>query len=365
MQTKVYFASSVPAALEVARQELGEEAMLVSSRPAPAEARQYGRLEVTFAWNPSEAAAPGDTRLDEQLLGKPPTSQMDEIRQQLAALRLAVGGHANSNARRIPTEDSWVAGKLIENGLSRAMAEEIASEAADKPGDPEAAAICALTRRIPVAAPSESRVIAFIGPAGRGKTTSLVKIAMESGLSRRIPVRIYTAGAHGIGANEQMARFAAILGTPWQACESLASLDLALNGDQWKGLVLIDTPGISPADTNELSELARFFTARPEIERHLVLRAEATSADMQDVISRFSGMKPTRLLFTGLDEASSAASMVETLIRSGIPAAFAGTGHTIPEDLAELNPERLARCVWAGNNAFATVDRARLVLAAA
>ena len=35
MQTKTYFASSVPAALEVARQELGEDAMLVSSRPAP------------------------------------------------------------------------------------------------------------------------------------------------------------------------------------------------------------------------------------------------------------------------------------------------------------------------------------------
>ena len=36
MQTKTYFASSVPAALEVARQELGEDALLVGSKPAPA-----------------------------------------------------------------------------------------------------------------------------------------------------------------------------------------------------------------------------------------------------------------------------------------------------------------------------------------
>src|SRR5947209_7097570 len=35
MQTKTYFANSVPAALEVARQELGPEAMLVTSRPTP------------------------------------------------------------------------------------------------------------------------------------------------------------------------------------------------------------------------------------------------------------------------------------------------------------------------------------------
>src|SRR5580704_12073231 len=52
MQTRTYFASSVPAALEVARKELGEEAMLVNSKPSSPEARPYGRLEVTFAFDP-------------------------------------------------------------------------------------------------------------------------------------------------------------------------------------------------------------------------------------------------------------------------------------------------------------------------
>ena len=56
MQTKTYFATSVPAALEVARQELGQDALLVGSRPAPTAARQYGRLEVTFAFDPKEPA---------------------------------------------------------------------------------------------------------------------------------------------------------------------------------------------------------------------------------------------------------------------------------------------------------------------
>ena len=57
MQTKTYFASSVPAALEVARKELGEDAMLVTSKPASAEARPFGRLEVTFAYDPKPTAA--------------------------------------------------------------------------------------------------------------------------------------------------------------------------------------------------------------------------------------------------------------------------------------------------------------------
>ena len=162
-----------------------------------------------------------------------------------------------------------------------------------------------------------------------------------------------------------MARFAAILGTPWQAYESLASLNLALNGGGWKGLALIDTPGISPADRNELRELGQFFAARPDIEKHLVLRADATSADMLNVIARFSSLAPTRLLFTGLDEACSAAPMIETLIRSGIPAAFAGTGQQIPEDLEEVNPERLARSGWANSAASSAIKQARFALAAA
>src|SRR5580698_3309712 len=98
MQTKTYFASSVPAALEVARQELGEEALLVSSRPAPPQARQYGRLEVTFASN-AEESPQSHTGTG---------SQMDEIRRQLTALRQAVGGPDACH------EDHWIAGKLIE-----------------------------------------------------------------------------------------------------------------------------------------------------------------------------------------------------------------------------------------------------------
>jgi len=195
--------------------------------------------------------------------------------------------------------------------------------AAGKPGDPQEAALQELTRRISIAPfiemkAGESRTMAFIGPPGRGKTTSLIKLAIQRGLAARVPVRIYSAGAHGVGAQEQMARYAAILGVPWHAYESLDALNLALTGDGWRGLALIDTPGISPADRNELEEFRRFFSARPEIETHLVLRANACSADILQVLTRFSGLTPSRLLFTGVDEARDPVSMTDVLIRGGI-----------------------------------------------
>ncbi len=299
MQTKAYFASSVPAALEVARQELGENALLVSSKPTPPQARKFGPLEVTFAWDPKDVSA--------------------------------------KNPATSPVRPGLLAARLVEAGLSRETAGDIAS-------------VDQLASRIPVARfaemkPGENRTLAFIGPPGRGKTTSLVKIAVNLGLARRVPVRIYCAGAHAIGAREQAARFAAILGVPFQACESLADLNLTLNPDEW-GLGLIDTPGISPADQSEFGELKDFFVARPEIERHLVLRADASSADMLHMMSRFAGLAPSRMLFTGMDEAIRVGPAIEALIRGGIPATFTGTGQQIPEDLEEVSADRLARAVW-------------------
>ena len=79
MQTKTYFANSVPAALEVARQELGPEAMLVTSRPTPEHARHFGKLEVTFAFD----SAPAEPALKS-------SSELEDIREQLTALRMAI-----------------------------------------------------------------------------------------------------------------------------------------------------------------------------------------------------------------------------------------------------------------------------------
>ena len=329
MQTKSYFASSVPAALELARKELGEEAMLVTSRPAPADARVFGRLEVTFVWEPKAAGAPasvqaastpfGALRALQSSRAAQPMSELDEIRREISALRSGLGVRA---VRPVAAQRDLAA--IIPQ----------ASFAEIKPG--------------------ESRTVALVGPTGRGKSTTLVKIAMKFGLARRVPTRIYSAGSHGICGEEQMARFATILGVPFQACESLESLALALSGDPWKGLVLIDTPGLSCSETGDIASFGNFFARRPEIEKHLVLRADTRSADMTSVISRFTVMGVSRLLFTGLDETGSLSDVVETIVQTKIPAVFAGTGQEIPEDLELIDVASLARGV-SGEDAMAAV----------
>ena len=111
---------------------------------------------------------------------------------------------------------------------------------------------------------------------------------------------------------------------------------------------LIDTPGLSPSDRVEYNEFTSFFSRRTEIEKHLVLRADSTSADMNHVISRFKTIAPDRLLFTGLDEAMSTAAAVDTLVRSGIPATFVATGQRVPEDIEEADNKKLVAAAREG-----------------
>jgi flagellar biosynthesis protein FlhF len=95
-----------------------------------------------------------------------------------------------------------------------------------------------------------------------------------------------------------------------------------------------------------MAEFRSFFAARPEIEKHLVLRADTNLADIASMIGRFEGLEPSRLLFTGMDETPRMTSVAETLMRSGIPGTFCGTGQRIPEDIEEISPERLAQALW-------------------
>src|SRR5215831_11838496 len=73
MKLKSYFSGTVEAAIALARNELGEEALLVNARPATPETRYLGDYEVVFGVQDDGSAAPasapwhGANRLAEEL----------------------------------------------------------------------------------------------------------------------------------------------------------------------------------------------------------------------------------------------------------------------------------------------------------
>ncbi len=62
MKLKSYFSGTVEAAMELARKELGEDALLVNARPATPETRHLGAYEVVFGVTSRSARIGGRCR---------------------------------------------------------------------------------------------------------------------------------------------------------------------------------------------------------------------------------------------------------------------------------------------------------------
>lgn len=368
MRLKSYFAATVEAAIEQARQEMGEEALLVNSRKAPPEARHLGECEVVFA------AAEGLPAAAEP--GPPAAAEgWDRLAREVAGLRRQVERTAATLTRSVwfastlpslAPEAAETLAQLAAAGLSRDLAREIVEQArrrclpewasrraeagGDAPLDAErwrAAVASEISARLEVEAtlgvPGEVRaVVALVGPPGAGKTTTLVKMAATYGLAARRPVQILSADTLRIAAAEQLRTYAGILGVGFQVADSAGGLAQALEEHRRKDLILIDTPGLSPQDQEAGRELARFLTQQPEVDIHLVLPATMKTDDLARATGRFETFQPRKLIFTRLDETEALGSVVTLLARTGMPCSFLATGPQIPEDLAPATRERLA-----------------------
>lgn len=369
MRLKSYFAATVEAAVAEARRELGEEALLVNSRKAPAEARHLGEYEVVFAAGPekaagaADAAQPGSEEWRDRLV-----AEVACLRRQVerAAAALAQSAAAARTVAQQAPGWSEAMGHLIAAGVGPELAADIVERArlraqppapANKRGRARTAArtdaarmraalASEISERLPVDATlgrpgAARRLVALVGPPGAGKTTTLVKLAVTHGLAARRPAQILTADTARINAAEQLRVCAGILGIGFQVVETPAALGQALEEHSNKELILIDTPGLGPKDVDQGADLAKFLASHPEMDTHLVLTATMKSADLSRAVDRFSIFGVSKLLFTRLDETETCGSILDQALRTARPVSFLGTGQQIPEDLEPASRERI------------------------
>ena len=104
MKIKSYFASSVEQAIQEARQELGTEAMLITSRRSAPEARHLGAYEVVFgaAAIPKRAPTPRPPSKDLSAELQVLRAQLEDIKRVLQLNNARAQGSRSGNRRAVP-----------------------------------------------------------------------------------------------------------------------------------------------------------------------------------------------------------------------------------------------------------------------
>jgi flagellar biosynthesis protein FlhF len=176
--------------------------------------------------------------------------------------------------------------------------------------------------------------VAFVGATGVGKTTMLAKVAVRWILRHGVnDLALVACDNVRIGAQDQMQALGQLLGVPVHVPERFEALPDLLARLERHRLVLIDTPGSSLRDAQLGPRLATLANCNSKLETALVLAACVQAGVLEETVHRFRPANPASCLLTKLDEAASLGGALSVLIRARLPLSYTSDGQRVPEDM--------------------------------
>lgn len=329
MGVRVFVAANAREGLVRIRQELGDDAVVLSTRPHPQGvellASAYGELAAPAVAADGAADAAGGSRI------------LNELARLRGLLQNQLAGFAWGSARRRDPARVAVMQALFGAGFGSTLARTLAARL-PRGLDAEAAQRWlrqVLIRNLPVVGGDAGPVFrggryALVGSTGSGKTTTLAKLAARGvDIHGAAGVALVAADAFRVGAEAQLAVYAGLLGVRLDAARETAELAQLLPQLSAYKLVLIDTAGFAPSDPRVRA--MQGFDALG-VQRLAVVAAGQQGAAIEQAMAGF-GRGATACILTKLDEAPQPGAALDSLIRHRLPLAFVSGGQRVPEDL--------------------------------
>jgi len=188
----------------------------------------------------------------------------------------------------------------------------------------------------------ECKTKVFIGAAGTGKTTTILKLASDT--KKLSDKKILLISIRGHSA-EKLKKTADRIGVALRTVTSHRELRDIIDKHDGLSHIFIDTPGISYLDDNALSGLKGFLDEMPKMETHLVVSATTRYADIINIVNKFTVFPLHRLHFTKVDETCLYGTLFSVAMETQIPLSCISDGQEVPEDLRPVTAEMIADMV--------------------
>lgn len=398
MRVKRYLVDSMPDALQKIRSELGNDAIILSTK----DIKQGGflglfgkkKVEVVAAVDPATVASKPPVQpiprpatqlpLDiinplmsspvkqEELKYEVPPKQMDNLRvaestnkykedailAEMKSMRemiqkLSVSSIHQQAGPTLPDVlqqyetrlvDQEVGSEIIHQ-LIEACMEEIGSEGQYT----EEAVRKSLRNQLLDLFPSEhirsihdqTRIVHFVGPTGVGKTTTIAKLAAEQVLKHRRKVGFITSDTYRISAIEQLKTYANILNVPTEVVFSPKDLNRAFEQLSHVDVIFMDTAGRNYRNEMYVSELHTLLQSQGQSETYLVLSMTTKYRDMKAITENFQKFNLDKVILTKFDETDTYGSTVNLVHDFGIHFSYLSNGQNVPDDIELFKEDRI------------------------
>ena len=382
MGPQKFIAANTTEALKLVRQQVGGDAMVLSTRDTPqgveivaispealsslSQRKEAGgvafsapTITTTISTSSNSVFSPeaGNAATD-----NPTAPQVEKLLAEFSAVKLLLQTHLSARAwndiQAQSTEKAEALRVLLNAGFSPQLCGELADELAALPAEPNSRLIDRLQKLLepkiqtldPLSVFDPGGIFAFIGPTGVGKTTAIAKIAARCVLRYgRDQLALLTTDTFRIGAQEQLKVYAKIIGVPVVTLRDSDDLSTKLNSMKDRRVILLDTAGVSQRDTQMLEQAKLLLEGAPSLKRILVMSSTTDLRTQEDVIlmhqmaTQNEGQKALiGAIITKTDEAAQIGTVLDCLIRHKLPLLFLANGQRVPEDLSQANTAYLS-----------------------
>jgi len=180
----------------------------------------------------------------------------------------------------------------------------------------------------------EGGVIALVGPAGMGKTTTLAKLAARYVLKFGAQhIALVSLDSYRIGAQEQIKTLGRILNVSVTLVDPGQSLTQALAPLARKRVVLIDTAGLPANDPALRMQLESLAGRGVNAKNYLVMASTSQGQVLKAAYHSYKRCGLVGCIVTKADEAASLGEVLGLAITQRLPVAYLTDGPAIPDDL--------------------------------
>jgi len=187
--------------------------------------------------------------------------------------------------------------------------------------------------------PGKPRTVMLVGPSGMGKTTVIMKMALNPDIFGGRKVAVLTTDCYRMAAAAALKAFSKVSNIQVFEVRQAADAIAAIQKLSKMEVIIIDTPGRSSAGGEYTDMLLNYHQSIQPDEVYLTLSAVTDLDDLAGLTKSYWPLKPTGIVVTKLDETSKPGKLVSLQRDMHLPIEFVSSGQLIPQDIDRMSRE--------------------------